>query len=64
MLSFLLMHALHLFSSHPSYAMCDVTKHNFEAYAPYLQELAKLSSFVSIDTEFTALCLGKENRPR
>ena len=44
--------------------MCDVTKHNFEAYAPYLQELAKLASFVSIDTEFTALCLGKENRPR
>ena len=44
--------------------MCDVTRHNFEVYAPVLQELARMSSFVSIDTEFTALCLGKENRPR
>ena len=44
--------------------MCDVTRHNFEVYVPVLQELARMSSFVSIDTEFTALCLGKENRPR
>lgn len=42
--------------------MCDVTRHNFEVYVPRLQELARVSSFVSIDTEFTALCLGKENR--
>lgn len=47
-----------------SAAMCDVTRHNFEATFPALQHLAKISSFVSVDTEFTVLCLGKENRSR
>ena len=60
----LLLHVSLLLSFPLPTAMCDVTRHNFEVYVPRLQELARVSSFVSVDTEFTALCLGKENRPR
>ena len=40
--------------------MVEVTKHNFDDEFPLIIQRIKSSSFVAIDTEFTALTIDEE----